>query len=111
MANYPYGNPYMQNPYDNNVPIFAFVNGIEQANSFPIPPNKSAILMDNTKSLFYVKETNPMGQSMIKVYEFKEVSQPQKPQYVTMQDFEAFKQDLISLIKGGASNESDISKQ
>lgn len=43
MANYPYGNPYMQNPYDNNVPIFAFVNGIEQANSFPIPPNKSAI--------------------------------------------------------------------
>lgn len=109
MANF-YNNPYM-NPYDSNIPIFAFVNGIEQASNFPLPPNKSAILMDNSKSIFYVKEINPMGQSIIKVYEFKEVSQPQKPQYVTMQDFETFKQDLISLIKGGTSNEPDISKQ
>lgn len=99
---------YSYNPYDNT-PMFAFVNNIDEVNSIPLPANKTAILMDSTKPLFYVKATNQMGQATIKVYEFKEVVQPTKPQYVTMQDFEAFKQDLITLIKGGASNESNIS--
>lgn len=112
MPSYPYSNSYptYNNPYDTSMPIFAFVNGIEQANIFQVPANRNAILMDNSKPLFYVKATNQMGQATIKVYEFKEVpvTQQQSPQYVTVQDLENFKQELLNAMKGGSVNESDI---
>lgn len=96
------------NSYDTNIPIFAYVTGIEQAKSFFLPPNKSAILMDNSKAFFYYKETNLMGQFIMKTFEFHEVSEPKPPQYVTTEDFDKFKQELVSLIKGVNINESDI---
>lgn len=111
MPSYPYQNysNVYNNPYDTSMPIFAFVNGIEQANIFQVPANRNAILMDNSKPLFYVKATNQMGQATIKMYKFEEVpTTNQQPQYVTLQDLEVFKQELLNAVKGGTTNESDI---
>lgn len=98
------------NYYDSNVPIFTFVSNIDQAKSFSLPPNRSALLMDSSKAVFYWKETNLTGQSIFKVFEFHEISEPQPPQYITTDDFEKFKRELVSLIKGDNNNEPDISK-
>ena len=87
---YPYGSPYnfgYQQPYimqpqqqtQNQQPIqlnqYAFVNGIEGAKSFQVPPNQTMLLMDSDNPICYMKQANAMGQSTLRYFKLIESSE------------------------------------
>lgn len=131
-GNYPYGNPYQpygvnpnyQNNYGNQMQQpqmfqqqsqqpqmnqYAFVNGLEGAKSFQVPPNQTILLMDSDNPLCYMKSSNSVGQSTLRYFKLTEVtenelkgnnSQPQKNQdYVLKTDFDALSKRLDELSK------------
>lgn len=131
-GNYPYGNiyqPYGVNQnYQNNygsqmqqpqmfqqqnqqpkMNQYAFVNGLEGAKSFQVPPNQTILLMDSDSPLCYMKSSNSVGQSTLRYFKLTEVSeselkgnnsQPQKNQdYVLKTDFDALSKRLDELSK------------
>lgn len=72
-------NPYQSspmgfgsNPYQAGNAYY-YVNGIEGARQFQLPPNQTALLMDNDNPCLYVKTTNQMGQASIKVFKLEEI--------------------------------------
>lgn len=82
--------------------IFAYVNGISDAKNFQLSANKSALLMDNEKDIFYLKTVNSLGQSSIKCYEFKEIEEPKPISFATKAEIEELHtkmNDLINMIK------------
>ena len=96
---YPYqplSNPFaMQLGVSQSQPLqIQYVNGKESAETFQMPANSSVILMDQNKSRFYMKKTDASGQAIIKSYDFKESEEEKPKEYVTKQEFEAFKNKL-----------------
>lgn len=131
-GNYPYGNiyqPYGVNPnYQNNygnqmqqpqmfqqqnqqtqMNQYAFVNGLEGAKSFQVPPNQTILLMDSDSPLCYMKSSNSVGQSTLRYFKLTEVSeselkgnnsQPQQSQdYALKTDFDILSKRLDELSK------------
>jgi len=131
-GNYPYGNiyqPYGVNQnYQNNygsqmqqpqmfqqqnqqpqMNQYAFVNGLEGAKSFQVPPNQTILLMDSDSPLCYMKSSNSVGQSTLRYFKLTEVSenelkgnnsQPQQSQdYVLKADFDILSKRLDELSK------------
>lgn len=108
-----YGNnQYGYNQYNNlygrnaNIPYvnsYTYVNGLEGARAYQMMPNQMILLMDSDKPYFYTKTSNAMGQSTIRVYEFKEVPQQEeiKVEYATKQDLEEIKQLILGNKKDG----------
>ena len=78
-----------------------YVNGKQSAETYQMPANSSVILMDSNMSRFYMKQTDASGNATIRSYDFKETEEEKPKEYVTKQEFEAFK----SKLKGGR-NES-----
>ena len=117
-------NPYMvgatQTPYNTpNAPVqpqntqlnvFAYVNGLEGAKAFFVPPNGRVLLMDSDNPVFYIKTANAMGQTTIRPYRFEEIQeQPtKKVDYVKQSDLTAFDvrikrlEDILSGVKKNA---------
>ena len=71
-----------------------YVNGKQSAETYQMPANSSVILMDQNKSRFYMKMTDASGQATIKSYDFRESEEEKPKEYVTKQEFEAFKNKL-----------------
>lgn len=95
----------MFNPYTPSFPMpqqyqqpqgLQFVNGIESAQLYQLPPNSKQILMDKELARFYLVETDASGQKSVKAYDFAE-AKPQATQYVTVEQFEEVKQGYESL--------------
>lgn len=91
--------------YFNQQPImptnsYAFVNGIEGAKSYPVPPNKTILLMDSDNPIFYFKSSNDLGQCSIKTYEFKEITtqQDNNQKYVLKSDFDELKNKVEEML-------------
>lgn len=93
-----YNNPYLQRPNE-----IQFVNGIESAQAYTMPPNSKQILMDSNQSRFYLKQTDASGMASIKAYDFCEAQTNQSQDYVTRQEFEE--------LKGMLTHESTAPKQ
>ena len=76
---------------------YAYVNNIEDARSFPVPPNTTMMLMEMNEPIVYMKATNGLGQIVsFKTYKLVEVAEPAKPQYVTLEDFNKLKEELLN---------------
>ena len=74
------------------------VNGIESAKAYPTAPNSMYALFDSNEDVFYVKTTDASNFPVIKRYRFYEESEPKKeeaPQYVTIEEFEKFKKEML----------------
>ena len=74
------------------------VNGIESAKAYPTVPNSMYALFDSNEDVFYVKTTDASNFPVIKKYRFFEETEPQKtesPQYVTLEEFEKFKKEIL----------------
>ena len=71
-----------------------YVNGRQSADSYPMTPNSSVILMDSSLPRFYLKQTDASGMATIKAYDFKEVEEDKPTEYVTKSEFETFKAKL-----------------
>ena len=93
-----FNNPYMQRPNE-----LQFVNGLESAQAYSMPPNSKQILMDSNQARFYLKQTDASGMSSIKAYDFHEVQDNPTPEYVTREEFEE--------LKGMLNHEPITSKQ
>ena len=71
-----------------------YVNGRQSADSYPMSPNSSVILMDSTTNRFYLKQTDASGMATVKAYDFTEVEMDKPAEYVTKSEFESFKAQM-----------------
>lgn len=114
----PYGSPSVQ--FQPNAPqnglqqatmphAIEYVNGVEGAKAYLIPPNSTKLLMDSDGDYFYIKTANPQGQANVKIYKYEEVTQgaskdgaeKKTVKYATMEDIESIREEIekLKLIK------------
>lgn len=93
MFNPNFYNPYMvgapQTPYNapnapaqpqNTQPnVFTYVNGLEGAKAYIVPPNGKVLLMDSDNPIFYLKAANEYGQANIRAFKFEEMNAAPTP--------------------------------
>lgn len=115
MAYTPYG-------WVNNIPAVGYgqpaqngpqiqqVQGEQGAKAFMLPPNSSALLMDQTDAIVWAKVTDGAGYATLKAFRITpiEIEEPKKEEssnYVTNKDFNELKDKVEKLIKdlGGDS--------
>lgn len=86
----PYSNQYSYQPQQNsNSTTIQYVNSIDSAKAFQIPPNSSVLLMDSTMDRFYVKKSDASGFSTIDAYDFHKVDNTTPANdFVSRQEFE-----------------------
>ena len=110
---YPYdlnSAPYLpQFPMQQPSQSIQYVNDRQSAEAYQMTANSSVILMDSNLPRFYMKQTDASGKATIKSYDFKETEEAKPAEYVTKEEFEAFKAKM----KGVNRNESthDARKQ
>lgn len=88
-----------------------YVNGIEGAKAFILPPNTQKLLLDSDNSFFYIKTTDMQGKPTVKRFRYIDVdaeqqAQPQKqepqqpqPLYVTIQQYQEVLDTLDTMRK------------
>lgn len=121
MNNYPYYNNYYQSStpqytnYGNaqtsmqssqaqysTIPL-TFVNGIEGAKAYIVPPNSTIYLRDSDSDMLFIKSSDPMGRSYLKAYKLEEVDENmtsksfKQEDYVKISDFKALQEDFNTL--------------
>lgn len=124
MFNPNYFNPYMvgtpqtqyntsnasAQPQNTQLNVFAYVNGLEGAKAFFVPPNGRVLLMDSDNPVFYMKTANAMGQTSVRTFKFEEVQDQPAPKvdYVKQSDLTVFDvrikrlEDILSGVKKNA---------
>ena len=114
----PYANPSVQfqpNVAQNGLQqatapnSIEYVNGVEGAKAYLIPPNSTKLLMDSDGDYFYIKSANPQGQASVRMFKYEEVTQgsarikaEETPvRYATFEDLEKIKNEIeqLKLIK------------
>lgn len=110
----PYNTPVQPQNIQPNV--FAYVNGLEGAKAFFVPPNGRVLLMDSDNPIFYVKTANAMGQTTIRPYRFEEIQEQPAPKvdYVKQSDLTAFDvriKRLEDILSGVKKNAEPITEQ
>lgn len=83
----------------------------EEANRYYVAPGHQVMLMNRDKPIFYVKSSDTFGMATMEQYSFTKIPQSsQSPtSAVTREDFDAFKQEILTLLsqtKEVSSNES-----
>ena len=74
------------------------VNGIESVKQYPTVANARYALFDLNDDVFYIKETDSSNFPTIRRFRFYEENEQKKedaPQYVTMEEFEKFKMEVM----------------
>ena len=74
------------------------VSGLEGAKAYQMPPNSAAALFHESEDILYVKTTDGAGFPTIRTFRFEpfEVEEPTPQKYVTQEEFEAFKQEVLN---------------
>lgn len=76
------------------------VNGLESAKMYPTSPNSSIALFDENEDIFYLKSTDASNFPTIRKFKFVEVfdqaPKPVEAQYVTLEEFNKFKEELLN---------------
>lgn len=97
---YSYQN-YQNNQNNQNIGTnqYTYVNGIEGAKAYTMMPNQTVLLMDSDNPIFYMKQSNALGQSTIRTFRFEEIkeSEPSR-QYVSINDFNDLKSKVDDII-------------
>lgn len=105
-----YQNPYLSQPMQTNYVNqqsngVNWVQGEAGARSWMLAPNQTVLLMDSETQRFFIKAADASGMPLpLRIFEYKEVSGNQsvnpiaETKYVTKDEFEAFKAELL---KGG----------
>ena len=94
-----------QAPSNNGI---TFVNGIEGAKGYMLPPNNTVILMDSDNLKFYIKSTDAVGMASIKSYRFEEevdkVPTREEEIYVRKEDINTYIDNYLHIVKGSGNN-------
>lgn len=111
--NFPQQQPQMQNPQptmqmQSNI---EYVNGIEGAKAFILPPNTKKLLLDSDNAFFYIKTTDTQGKPSVRRFRYIDIDaeqqaemqkqEPQQPQplYVTIQQYQEVLDTLDTMRK------------
>ena len=125
--NYVYQQPYNQYPqYQQPTQMYqtyqpqvvyhplTYINGIEGAKTFIVNPNQTFYLMDSDSNTLYVKTADAQGKCDLKAFVLSSAeNNPHNQQkadlhslnYVTKEDLNIFKEEIINAIKGVGVNE------
>lgn len=120
--------PQPPEQYHNSTPNsgIIWVQGIEGAKSYMVPPNTSVLLMDSEGTRFYIKSADAAGLPNTRIFEFKEVSANSlssspvpsfnPDSFVPRNEFDSLKMEfeqykslvgsIAQMNNGGATNES-----
>lgn len=97
ISSYPSMN-YNYIPQQNNSQLIR-VNGIDSAKAYQTQPNSTVALFDANEDVMYIKSTDASNFPTIRRFRFIEepevVSKPVE-QYVTISEFEKFKEELLN---------------
>ena len=73
------------------------VNGMDSAKAYPATPGSETMLFDENDDVMYFKETDINGYSTIRKFRFtEEIDMPKETKYVTVEDFEKFKEEILN---------------
>ncbi len=91
-------------PQQYSAPGIIWVQGEAGAKAYPVSKGNSVLLMDSETNSFYIKSTDANGVPQpLERYEYKKVEEPiaQKApsDYVTKEDFDAFRKSIEELLK------------
>lgn len=97
-----------------------WVQGEASAKSYPVLAGQSILLMDSEDSVFYIKSTDQSGMPLpLRIFDYKErktehseaqtVAQP-KTDYVSRDEFDAFKEAITAEIKQQNSRPAPVRK-
>lgn len=82
------------------------VTGFEGARAYQMPPNSNAALFDSNEDIFYVKTTDGAGFPTIRAFRFTPMeTQTPANNFVTREEFERLRQEVLSYGKQFVSNE------
>ena len=98
-----------------------WVQGEAGAKSWFVNPGATVLLMDSENQRFYLKSADMTGVPAMRTFEYTEVGaqkpqeQPQAPQFVTMEEFTEFRNEVMNKLsepmarkKKGEANESPL---
>lgn len=71
-------------------------SGFEGAEKYPFPRDCEASIFDAEDNYFYIKKTDVNGASTIRMFKYEEVPIPRfdPKKYVTIDDFDSFKEEM-----------------
>lgn len=108
-------NNYQQQKTSQQPTQYYWVNNIEGAKSFQMPPNQMAMLMDSENPIVYMKQTNSMGQATLKYFKLTEISEQEvrnqnsqtDTEYVLKSDFDALSKKVEDLLGSISKNQKE----
>lgn len=85
------------NNYQKAQIIFDYVNGVDGAKAYQIPPYCKAMLMDMNSPMFFWKEySTQTGQATITPYDFHLHEEPEQPKPITREEVEQMINNALS---------------
>jgi len=85
-----------------------FVNGLEGAKGYMLPPNSATVLMDADNSMFYIKRTDNLGRASISSYKFTECNTSEDNDiYVKKSEITKYIDDYLGLQRGTGNVKSN----
>ncbi len=90
------GQPNIFRPVTN----IQYVQGETGAKGYPVTSGYTMMLMDSEQPRFYIKSVDPSGIPTMKAFKFEEIvePEPEKAEYITKADFDAFKEEIKALL-------------
>lgn len=104
-----YNYPYMQQPMQSGMRIDT-VSSLEDAKKYPIQPGVALYLVDQKDPYIYLKTADNTGKAQMRGFALQEVDLNKivDSRYITREDFDAFKKELLSELRGGVNNGESI---
>ena len=91
------------------------VNGINGAKAYQMPANSTVALFDSNNDVMYVKSTDGAGFPSIRTFSFTElkedISTTENTDYISRQEFEEFKKELMENGKQSIQRKSTASNK
>jgi hypothetical protein len=93
-----------------------WVQGEAGAKSWIVTPGSTVLLMDSEAQRFYLKSADANGVPAMRVFEYSEVAptrptQPaQAPQFVTVDEFNAFRAEIVSKLEKPANEKGEANE-
>ena len=79
------------------IPEIQYVNSPESADSFNLPPNKTAVLFNQNNDEFYIISSDASGSRTRNDFTFKAKAKDSKSEYVTKGEFDELKAKVDKL--------------
>lgn len=80
---------------------FLAISNLDEVKSFIMQPNTTVLFKDVNNKIIYEKKTDSQGISEIKAYQETTITNNNNVEYVTLKDFNDFKNDIEKRLSGG----------